>query len=65
MSNKFKEDQKIWRVSDLIASGNSEKVYSTFYWSAVHNGFNCFETKEEAERARDLILKILEGRNEK
>jgi len=58
-----KDDDTIWRVSDLIASGSSDAIYKTMFWSAVHNGFNIFKTKEEAEIARDLILKILSKEN--
>lgn len=55
----LKEDEKIWRVTDLIAEGSSDEVYKTQYWRAINNGFNVFRTKEEAEMARDEILKIL------
>lgn len=54
-----KEDEVIWRVSDLIASGSNDVVYETRFWYVVHNGFNVFRTKEDAEKARDKILKIL------
>ena len=57
-----KEDDTIWRVTDLIAEGSSDKVYKTQYWGAIHNGFNVFKTKEDAEKARDEILKILESK---
>lgn len=54
-----KEDETIWRVSDVIASGTSEAIYKTSFWKPIHNGFNCFRTKEDAEKARDEILRIL------
>lgn len=55
----FNEDDEIWRVSDLIAEGSSDKVYKTRYWGVVHNGFNVFKTEAEAVKARDIILKVL------
>ena len=62
MQKQFEEDETIWRVSDVIASGSSKAIYKTTYWKAMHNGFNCFKTKEEAEKARDIILDVLNGK---
>ena len=55
-----KEDETIWRVSDIIASGSSNAIYKTQFWGAIHNGFNVFKTEQEAKEARDAVLLILE-----
>lgn len=55
-----KEDETIWRISDIIASGSSKAIYKTHFLGAIHNGFNVFRTEQEAKEARDAILIILE-----
>lgn len=51
------EDETIWRVNDLIASGSSDSVYKTQFWKPIHStGFNVFKTEKEA---KELDLELL------